>query len=494
MAGTPEAPGIMSRAVEQLFAAFSEQSGRRAKLKLSYLEIYNEQVRDLLDETVKRLEIVEDSEHGMSVTGLRSWYPESTDEVLELIQIGNNRRTQAQTESNPVSSRSHAVCQIVVENCEDLPGLSSETQIGKLSLIDLAGSERATTNRGLRLAESAKINCSLLALSNCINALCTQSRFIPYRQSKLTRLLKDSLGGNCRTVCLSCISPSYLSYDDTYSTLQYANKTKNIRTNLTRNTLNVKARISQYPQMIADLRAQVQQLQAQGGKAVESFRRAIEGPFQTQKSSITALAARELQDIPPNDVKQQILGLQRIVNSDLKRRFAQRIAAFSAECIKKRPPVVMGSPRMIDEEQRMKILELENCALRAQIQVNERQLTIAQRVVDSLVQKELVSAIAVPDSEGLRDIGVIETARHPMRFPDAGRALRQKCIDAQKTQGDVIRKPLEPKWMGSVVPISTAKPPIQALKDQLLQKIAATGIAPSGLLLQSRVLLQKTIE
>jgi kinesin family protein 18/19 len=499
MAGTPAAPGIMSRAVEHLFTSLSEQSGRRAKLKLSYLEIYNEQVRDLLappDEPPKRLEIVEDPEHGMSVTGLRSWYPENTDEVLELIQIGNNRRTQAQTDSNPVSSRSHAVCQIIVENCEDLPGLSAEHPVGKLSLIDLAGSERATTNRGLRLAESAKINCSLLALSNCINALCTQSSFIPFRQSKLTRLLKDSLGGNCRTVCLSCISPSYLCYDDTYSTLQYANKTKNIRTNLTRNTLNVKARISQYPQIIAELRAQVQQLQAQGGRAgaVESFKRAIEGPFQTQKNSIAALAAKELQDIPPSDVKQQILALQRTANSDIKRRCAQRIAAFSAECIKKRPAAAMGPPKLIDEEQQMKILELENCALRAQIEVNERQLAIAHRVVDRLTEDGLPpgrSLELTASGEAFRDSGTVDSARRPVRAPDPARALRQKCIDAQNAQAESNRRPFESKGPG---PMAVSKQRIRLLMDQLSQRVAAVGIPPSGFVQQSRILPQKAIE
>jgi hypothetical protein len=512
MAGTPEAPGIMSRAVEHIFAALGEQCGRRAKVKLSYLEIYNEHIRDLLappDDQAKRLEIVEDPAHGMVVTGLQFWYPESTDEVLELIQIGNNRRTQAQTDSNPVSSRSHAVCQIVVENCEDMAGISSEHPIGKLSLIDLAGSERATTNRGIRLKESAKINCSLLALSNCINALCTQSTYVPFRQSKLTRLLKDSLGGNCRTVCLSCVSPSYLCYDDTYSTLQYANKTKNIRTNLTRNTLNVKARISQYPKIIAELREQIQQLQAQGGRpaAVETFQRAIEAPFQTHKSAITALAARELHEIAQSDVKQQILALQRTANSDLKRRLAQRVAAFTAECVKRRPPSAMGSPKLLDVEQRMKILELENCALRAQIEVNDRQLAMSQRVVGHLMQGEAMSAIAVrspisriefvPDTAGESLPTFPDTARRqPARVQalDVGRALRQKFLEVRRAQPESSRRPLAEKVVPNTV-VPNTKSQFRSLMDQLSQRVAAVGVpAPAGLLLQSRVLTQKAIE
>ena len=110
-----------------------------------------------------------------------------------------------------------------------------ETLCGKLSLIDLAGSERGTVteNRGIRLREGAKINCSLLALANCINALGDQHKkgvFVPYRDSKLTRLLKDSLGGNCKTVMLSCVSPANGYFEETINTLKYANRAKNIKT------------------------------------------------------------------------------------------------------------------------------------------------------------------------------------------------------------------------------------------------------------------------
>jgi hypothetical protein len=400
MAGTAAAPGLMSRAVAHIFQGLEEQ-GRRAKLKLSYLEIYNEQVRDLFvsdGEQRKKLKIVEHSESGINVTNLRHFYPENTDQVLELIQIGNSRRMQAQTDSNPVSSRSHAICQIVVENCEDMPTLAGDHPIGKLTLIDLAGSERATTNTGKRLKETAKINCSLLALSNCINALCTQSSFVQFRQSKLTRLLKDSLGGNCKTVCLSCVSPSYLCHDDTYSTLQYANKTKNIRTNLTRNTLNVKVRVSQYPRIIAELTAQIQQLQAQGGRpaALDAFQKAIEPPFNSCKFSIQTIVNRELQDLPDADVKQQILALQRMANSDLKRKLGQRLTAFGSECNKKRPAAAICPPKVIDDEQRLKALELENIALKAQLALNEKLLTIHHQVMDHLVHPKPDIAVKRP--------------------------------------------------------------------------------------------------
>lgn len=162
---------------------------------------------------------------------------------------------------NVTSSRSHAVLQVAVEQHE---GQSQEVMLGKLSMIDLAGSERAsqTDNRGVRLLEGANINRSLLALGNCINALASGCSFVPYRDSKLTRLLKDSLGGNCRTVMVANISPSHISYEDTLNTLKYANRAKNIRISARQNIVKPETHVSQYQQLIEDLRSEVQALKA----------------------------------------------------------------------------------------------------------------------------------------------------------------------------------------------------------------------------------------
>ena len=138
---------------------------------------------------------------------------------------------------NVTSSRSHAVFQVRVERRD--PKNPEVGTVGKLSMIDLAGSERAsqTHNSGLRLLEGANINRSLLALGNCINALASGSGFVPFRDSKLTRLLKDSLGGNCRTMMIANISPSHLCYEDTLNTLKYANRAKNIRVSTSQNLI-----------------------------------------------------------------------------------------------------------------------------------------------------------------------------------------------------------------------------------------------------------------
>jgi hypothetical protein len=146
---------------------------------------------------------------------------------------------------------------------EEGVGVNAVIKVGKFSLIDLAGSERAanTHNRGLRLLEGANINRSLLALGNCITALVQgKGSFVPYRDSKLTRLLKDSLGGNCRTVMISCISPAAASFEETCNTLKYANRAKNIRTNITEaavNKVDVRIHAAEYESLISGLRNEV---------------------------------------------------------------------------------------------------------------------------------------------------------------------------------------------------------------------------------------------
>jgi kinesin family member 18/19 len=216
------------------------------RIAMMYLEVYCEQLRDLLSVRKDPLPLRETADGGMVVTGLSTHHPKSAAAVFELLAVGNANRSQSPTDRNAESSRSHAVLQITIqsrdsrahvsydgngdsaagagagagaggESSERAPG---ELRFGKLSLIDLAGSERAAVskNRGAVQLEGANINRSLLALGNCINALANSAnpQFVPYRDSKLTRLLKDSLGGNCRTgmegqrVRLRCRRPAFL--------------------------------------------------------------------------------------------------------------------------------------------------------------------------------------------------------------------------------------------------------------------------------------------
>ena len=183
-------------------------------------------------------------------------------------RLGEKNRTMEPTGANIVSSRSHAILQVIIERKAINQGISEEIVISKLSLIDLAGSERAahTNNRGQRMIEGANINKSLLALGNCINLLYEKTEkglkhsYIPYRDSKLTRLLKDSLGGNCRTVMIANISPAVIAFEDTSNTLKFADKAKSIKTISTRKVLNVSNHIERYSHIINTLRQENEHL------------------------------------------------------------------------------------------------------------------------------------------------------------------------------------------------------------------------------------------
>ena len=212
-------------------------------VRASYLQIYNEVISDLLKVDRGNLQIREDKRKGVFVEGLSEWAVRSPYEIYSLMRKGTNARVTASTKLNDLSSRSHAVFIIIVEQMtteDDAPSNPLEEQakqikVGKLNLVDLAGSERLsiTGATGKRLEECKKINQSLSALGNVIAALTdVKARtHIPYRDSKLTRLLEDSLGGNCKTTMMAMISPSYMCFSETLSSLKFANRAKNIKNN-----------------------------------------------------------------------------------------------------------------------------------------------------------------------------------------------------------------------------------------------------------------------
>ncbi|XP_005150777.2 kinesin-like protein KIF18A isoform X2 [Melopsittacus undulatus] len=251
MLGSPEDPGVMYLTMMALYNSMDEiKEDKICNIAVSYLEVYNEQIRDLLVNSGP-LSVCEDTQKGVQVQGLTLHQPKSAEEILQMLDYGNNNRTQHPTDVNASSSRSHAVFQIYLRQQDKPASISQNVRIAKMTLIDLAGSERAsaTNAKGARFREGANINRSLLALGNVINALAdpkSKKQHIPYRNSKLTRLLKDSLGGNCRTIMIAAISPSSMFYDDTYNTLKYANRAKDIKSSLKSNVVSLDSHISQY--------------------------------------------------------------------------------------------------------------------------------------------------------------------------------------------------------------------------------------------------------
>ncbi|TGJ78486.1 hypothetical protein E0Z10_g10283 [Xylaria hypoxylon] len=276
--GTPQMPGIIFLTMQELFEKINDCSDEKhTEISLSYLEIYNETIRDLLlpGGSKQGLMLREDSNQAVTVQGLTSLHPKGVQEVMDMIVLGNEYRTVSPTDANATSSRSHAVLQINIAMKDRNAAVNEPHTMATLSIIDLAGSERAsaTKNRGDRLIEGANINKSLLALGSCINALCDPRKktHVPYRNSKLTRLLKFSLGGNCKTVMIVCVSPSSAHFDETQNTLRYANRAKNIQTKVTRNVFNVNRHVKDFLVKIDEQIALINELKAQQKDAEQIF-------------------------------------------------------------------------------------------------------------------------------------------------------------------------------------------------------------------------------
>ncbi|KAL8986325.1 MAG: hypothetical protein Q9205_000211 [Flavoplaca limonia] len=268
--GTAQQPGVIFLTMQELFERIADRTDDKVtEVSLSYLEIYNETIRDLLvpGGSKQGLMLREDANQAVSVAGLSSHHPQNVQEVMDMIVRGNEYRTMSPTEANATSSRSHAVLQINVSQKDRNADVNEPHTMATLSIIDLAGSERAsaTKNRGDRLTEGANINKSLLALGSCINALCDPKKrnHVPYRNSKLTRLLKFSLGGNCKTVMIVCISPSSQHFEETQNTLRYANRAKNIQTKVTRNVYNVNRHVKDFLVKIDEQMAMIKELKEQ---------------------------------------------------------------------------------------------------------------------------------------------------------------------------------------------------------------------------------------
>uniref|UniRef100_A0A8C9UPL4 Kinesin family member 13B n=1 Tax=Spermophilus dauricus TaxID=99837 RepID=A0A8C9UPL4_SPEDA len=273
MMGTVDQPGLIPRLCSGLFERTQKEENEEQsfKVEVSYMEIYNEKVRDLLDPKGSRqtLKVREHSVLGPYVDGLSKLAVTSYKDIESLMSEGNKSRTVAATNMNEESSRSHAVFKITLTHTlYDVKSGTSGEKVGKLSLVDLAGSERATKTgaAGDRLKEGSNINKSLTTLGLVISALADQSagknknKFVPYRDSVLTWLLKDSLGGNSKTAMVATVSPAADNYDETLSTLRYADRAKHIVNHAVVNE-DPNARI------IRDLREEVEKLREQLTKA-----------------------------------------------------------------------------------------------------------------------------------------------------------------------------------------------------------------------------------
>lgn len=261
IANNPECRGVIPNSFEHIFSHIARSQNQQYLVRTSYLEIYQEEIRDLISkDQSKRLELKERPDTGVYVKDLSSFVCKSIKEIEHVMAVGNQNRSVGATNMNLHSSRSHAIFIITVEHSELGPDGKHHIRVGKLNLVDLAGSERQakTGTSGDRQKEAIKINLSLSALGNVISALVDgKSSHVPYRDSKLTRLLQDSLGGNAKTIMVANIGPASYNYEETLTTLRYANRAKNIRNRPRVNEDPKDALLREFQQEISRLKAQL---------------------------------------------------------------------------------------------------------------------------------------------------------------------------------------------------------------------------------------------
>ena len=360
-----ESRGIIPRTIEDIFAYIESNSNKDTKfiIRAAYLQIYNEMISDLLkpNNPNKNLNIREDKKKGLYVEHLSEWAVRGPSDIYSLLEKGASCREVSNTNMNDVSSRSHAVFMITVEQLISDYEINGKqiTKIGKLNLVDLAGSERTriTGAKGKQLEESKKINKSLSALGNVINALTDskERKHIPYRDSKLTRLLENSLGGNCKTTMIATISPAQCSFNESLSTLNFAKRAKNIKNRpIVNEDIDHNALIHQYENELRKIRMELEQK----SKLIASNEKILELKNKEEKAKNDAIKAYEQaskQLFIERDEKQKLEAKIRLMNLQMIKG-GEKISIEETPQFKN---ALQEKKYMLEKDFEQKLLEIE---------------------------------------------------------------------------------------------------------------------------------------
>lgn len=278
-------PGIIPRVMEQIFKLKNERSDTTTEITVSFMELYMEELRDLLapptlEESKRPIVSIRENYQGeVEVTGVTEKSVHSLVEMGNCLSLGSRNRTTSSTKMNDESSRSHAIFTISIEHNHG----DDMVTTSKFHLVDLAGSERAkrTGAEGQQFDEGVTINQSLFALGNVISALGDDTKraaghHVPYRDSKLTRLLQNSLGGNSRTMMIACVSPANDSVEETQNTLKYANRARNIKNKVVKNVDPHKAQLAALRNQMLSMQQELLQLKEGTGKTLVESDQAYE--------------------------------------------------------------------------------------------------------------------------------------------------------------------------------------------------------------------------
>mmetsp|Transcript_744 Transcript_744/g.1148 ORF Transcript_744/g.1148 Transcript_744/m.1148 type:complete len:1025 (-) Transcript_744:22-3096(-) len=288
--------GVIPRCAESIFKKI-DSSPRTVSFKVtvSYLEIYNESIQCLFNTNLKNLSVREDPSKGIYVQDLTEYIVNGPDDIYHYLDVGANNRVVASTKMNAVSSRSHSVFIIRVLQNDAATGTVRQ---GSLNLVDLAGSEKVgkTGATGQTLEEAKRINASLSALGQCINALVEKKKHIPFRNSKLTRILQQSLGGNSKTTMICACSPAPFNAEETISTLNFGQRAKSIKCRVKLNQIRSPAQLQRIIDSLRDKLRKLKRSNKEYRKLIEEYRKKLGLPAEFSEAERKKLEGDDDED------------------------------------------------------------------------------------------------------------------------------------------------------------------------------------------------------
>ncbi|CAL9138541.1 unnamed protein product [Musa acuminata var. zebrina] len=429
----PSDAGVIPRAVRQIFDILEAQCAEYS-MKVTFLELYNEEITDLLapddskssdDKSKKPIALMEDGKGGVFVRGLEEEVVYTASEIYKILDKGSAKRRTAETLLNKQSSRSHSIFSITIHIKECTPEGEEMIKCGKLNLVDLAGSENISRSgaRDGRAREAGEINKSLLTLGRVINALVEHSGHVPYRDSKLTRLLRDSLGGKTKTCIIATISPSIHCLEETLSTLDYAHRAKNIKNKPEINQKMLKSA------MIKDLYAEIDRLKQEvfaarekNGIYIPRDRYLIE---EAEKKAMSEKIEHLEHDLDLKD--KQLCGLQELYNSQ------QLLSAELSEKLKK------TQKKLEDTEHAF--FDLEERYRQANSKIKEKEFLIFNLLKSEKSLVEHAYELRSELENAAADIfGLFSKIERKDKIEDGNRILVQKFRSQLTQQLEILHK------------------------------------------------------
>ncbi|XWS74207.1 hypothetical protein CRYUN_Cryun02cG0196100 [Craigia yunnanensis] len=430
----PSDAGVIPRSVKQIFDILEAQNAEYS-MKVTFLELYNEEITDLLapeettkfvdDKSKKPIALMEDGKGGVFVRGLEEEIVTTANEIYKILEKGSAKRRTAETLLNKQSSRSHSIFSITIHIKECTPEGEEMIKCGKLNLVDLAGSENISRSgaREGRAREAGEINKSLLTLGRVINALVEHSGHVPYRDSKLTRLLRDSLGGKTKTCIIATISPSIHCLEETLSTLDYAHRAKNIKNKPEINQKMMKSAV------IKDLYSEIDRLKQEVYAARE--KNGIYIPrdrYLHEEAEKKAMAEKiERMELESESKEKQITELQELYSSQ------QLLTADLSEKLEKTEKKL--------EETENALFDLEDKHRQANATIKEKEFLISNLLKSEKALVERAFELRAELENAASDVSdLFAKIERKDKIEDGNRALIQKFQSQLTHQLEILHK------------------------------------------------------